>query len=284
MKKFILFSLIGLTFISCEEVIDLDLPETPSQIIINGRVTDTVPVQVQVLATADYNNGVVPGVSNAKVLLFENGVRVDSLVESDTLPGFYIGTFTGVEGRNYHIDVEVFPGNILLAEGNWVSKRELLKRCPPIDSFYSEFRPEDILQEEGYYVAAHFREPQGRGDFYRIRAWRNDSLQNRPQDLTFFEDEFSDGLNFGTPPIPALTIDGPRPVGTTYRLELSSITEGQFDYLALLQQQTVQVGSIFDPPPASIIGNIHVKGDASDVALGYFSASKLQFAETVIVE
>ncbi|NVK04871.1 MAG: DUF4249 domain-containing protein [Flavobacteriia bacterium] len=284
MKKLILFGLLGLGLISCEQVIDLDLPETPSQIIINGRVTDTVPVQVQVLASADYNNGSVPGISGAKVLLYENGIRVDSLLESDTLPGYYYGTFTGFVGGNYHIDVEVFDGNPLIAAGNWVSKRELLKRCPPIDSFYSEFRPEDILQDEGYYVAAHFKEPQGRGDYYRIRAWRNDSLQNMPQDLTFFEDEFSDGLNFGTPPVPALTIDGPRPVGTTYKLELGSITEAGFDYLAILQQQTVQVGSIFDPPPASIIGNIHVKGDQSDVALGFFSATKLQFAEAVIVE
>lgn len=284
MKKIFLIGFLGLTIISCQEVIDLDLPETPAQIIINGRVSDTLPVEVQLLATADYNNGTVPGVSGAKVLLFENGVQIDSLIEADTLAGYYYGTATGTVGNNYYIDVEVFQGNSLIEAGNWVSKRELLKRCPPIDSFYSEFRPEDVLQQEGYYVAAHFKEPRGVGDFYRIRAWRNDSLQNRPQNLSFFEDEFSDGLNFGTPPIPALTVDGPRPVGTTYKLELSSITEAHFDYLALLQQQTVQVGSIFDPPPASIIGNIHKKGDVTDVALGYFNASKLQYAETVIVE
>lgn len=284
MKKLFLFPVLALTLISCQEVVTLDLPEETPQLIVNGRISDTIPTEVQVFSSAPYFEGSVPGISDVSVLLFENNVRVDSLVESDTLPGYYYGTFRGDVGNNYHIEVQIADNNPLFTSGTWVSKKELLKRCPPIDSFYSEYRRAQPFQPEGYYVAAHFKEPNGVGDFYRIRAWRNDSLQNNPFDIAFFSDEFSDGLNFNNNPIPALTVDGPRPVGTTYRIELSGITPDYFDFLAILQQQTVQVGSTFDPPPAAIIGNIHRKGDPTDYALGYFNSAKLSYAETVIVE
>ncbi len=284
MKKVFILALIAIGMVSCEEVVELDLPTTPPRIIVNGRVTDTLPVEVQLFATANYNLRSVPGISDAKVLLYENGVVVDSLIESDTAEGYYTGTFVGSLGNNYHVDVEVFANNPVMSAGNWVSKPEEMKRCPPIEDFYSLYREEDILVEEGYYVVTNFTEPSGQGDYYRIRAWRNDSLQNMPTDLTFFNDEFFDGVSFGSGFVPPLTIDGPRPIGTTYKLELGSITQANFDYLALLQQQTVQVGSIFDPPPSEVVGNIHRKGDRTDAALGFFNATKLQFAETVIVE
>ncbi len=283
MKRILLFPLLAFGLISCEEVIELDIPNTDPQIIVNGRVTDTLPVEVQIFASAPYFAGDVPGVSDVQIKLLQNGVVVDSLIEADSA-GYYYGTHIGSLGDGYTLDIVVDDNNAVLPAGNWVSRREEIKRCPPIDSFYSEYRLRAPFQPEGYYVAAHFTEPAGIGDFYRIRAWRNDSLQNQPFDLQFFADEFSDGLSFGTPPVPALTVDGPRPVGTTYKLELSSITSAHFDFLAILQQQTVQVGSTFDPPPAAIVGNIHRKGDPEDYGLGYFNAATLQYAETVIVE
>ncbi|NVK27317.1 MAG: DUF4249 domain-containing protein [Flavobacteriia bacterium] len=284
MKKVILLLAVAFGLMSCEEVVQLDIPDTPPRIVVNGRVTDTLPVEVQVFATAPYFAGEVPGVADVSIILFENGTRVDSLIQSDTTVGYYYGSHIGSFGNIYSLSIEVFEGNEHLEAGEWITRNEEIKRCPPIDSFYSEYRESAPFQEEGYYVAAHFTEPAGVGDNYRIRAWRNDSLQNRPFDLTFFEDEFSDGLSFGTPPVPALTVDGPRPVGTTYKIELASITRDYFDFLAILQQQTVQVGSPFDPPPAAIVGNIYRKGDPEDYALGFFNASTLQYAETVIVE
>lgn len=274
----------GVGMISCQEEIILDLPDTPARIIVNGRISDTLNPQVQVFASAPYFSSEVPGISSASVLLFEDGVKVDSLVETVDLPGYYTGSYLGTVGSEYHIEVTIPQNHELLDSGTWVSYKEELRRCPPIDSFYSVFREEQLFQPEGYYVVAHFNEPPGVGDLYRVRAWRNDSLQNDPFDITILTDEFTDGFTWGTAPFPALTIDGPRPVGTTYRIELGSITHAYSDFLEILQQQTGQVGSPFDPPPASVIGNIYRKGNTEDVALGYFNASKLHYAETVIVE
>jgi hypothetical protein len=41
-------------------------------------------------------------------------------------------------------------------------------------------------------------------------------------------------------------------------------------------QQTNRTGSILDPLPASLIGNIHNATDSNDVALGYFETSAVR--------
>lgn len=284
MKKLLAIFFVAMSLISCRDAIELDLPDNDPLLVVNGVITDTIPVQVQVLTSAPYFSGETPGVSDATVLVFENGIQIDSLIESDTAAGYYYGSTVGYVGGVYSIEVQIGSNNAQFESGTWVSVEEELKRCPPIDSFYSEYREGSLFQPEGYYVAAHFHEAAGKGDYYRIRAWRNDSLLNTPFDLQYFSDEFADGLNYNNDPLPAFTLDGPKPVGTTYKIELGGITPEYFDFLDILRQQTAQVGGTFDPPPAAIIGNIHRKGDPSDYALGYFNATKVNYAETVIVQ
>lgn len=267
---------------SCQEEIVLELPDESPVLIINGRIGDTLGSQVQVFTSAPYYSTEIPAVSEASVILFENGIRVDSLVEVDTANGYYVGNFNGSVGNVYHIEVSIRDSNDAYQAGTWVSMPETLKRCPPIDSLYSRYQERQPLQPEGYYLFADFREPQGVGDFYRVRVWRNDSLQNDPIDIQNLSDELFDGVNFSGNF--ALNIDGPKPVGTTYKLELSSITENHSNFIALLQQQTAQVGFIFDAPPALIIGNMHEKGNPDNYVLGYFNASRLRYAEAEIVE
>lgn len=279
MKK--ILAILGIAAIasSCQEVIELDLPDTDPLLVVNGSITDSLPAQVQVSASAPYYSQSLPGISDVQIKVYEDNVLVDSLIESDTLAGFYLGTYRGQVGRSYRIDVEIGDGNPLMGPGRWTSIPEQLNPCAPIDTFFSRFTEAvpPIIQE-GYYVLAEFQEPAGVGNNYRIRAWRNDSLQNTPFDLEFYSDELYDGLYL------TIVIDGPRPVGTTYKLEISSITTNHLDFLGLLRQQTVQVGSTFDPPPATIVGNMHVEGNPEAYIMGYFNASQTHYKSTVIVE
>lgn len=285
MRTIWIYSILGiLTLSSCREVIDVELPNSTPLLVVNGRITDTLPVEVQVFKSGPYFSHETIGISEVSVVLYENGIVVDSLVESDTAQGYYYGNHVGYEGGKYYIEATIQDGNPQFEGGTWVSIEEEIKRCPPIDSFYSEYREKEVFRPAGYYVAAHFHEPEGAGDNYRLRAWRNDSLQNTQFDIQIFNDDFNDGLNFNDDPIPALTVDGPKEIGTTYKLELGSVTAAYYDFMFLVRQQTVQIGSTFDAAPASIIGNIHKKGEPTQYALGFFYASKLSIAETIIVE
>ncbi len=280
-----LFFLSALFLASCQDVIDIDIPEGEKRVVINGRVTDTLPVYVQVLSTVNYlSTAPNPGMSDCTVKLYEDGVEVATLAENDTLPGYYEHPFTGKENSDYFIEV-IFPeGHPVFPGTRWVSVSETMNRVPGVDSTYSKFQPRQPFIAEGYYAFVMFTEPQGQGDNYRQRLWKNDSLFASQFDLTFFNDDFIDGRSFNDIDLPAVQISGAADTGDVYVAELSSISSEGYKFLELLQQQTVQVGSTFDPPPAPIFGNIVNADNPNQLGLGYFFASKLTYAEVEIVE
>ncbi|GAB5556818.1 MAG: hypothetical protein SchgKO_10310 [Schleiferiaceae bacterium] len=276
--------LTGMT--SCQDVVDLELPDDDPIIIINGRISDTKGVFIDVLASAPYfSNDSVPTINNAMVSLYQNNVLVGTVPEIPGRPGRYASPFNGTEGNTYYIRVDIPNSDPYFPGTSWESAPETMNRVFPIDSMYPKYLPADPpFQDEGYYIFMHFTETPGKGDNYRLKLWRNDSLQGRPQDLTVFDDEFIDGLSFNdSSQFGAFQLTGsPSVEGWTYRAELSSINLGYLDYITLLRQQTLQVGSTFDPPPAPIVGNIYEAGNPKNFGLGYFAVSMLSSDSTVV--
>jgi hypothetical protein len=281
MRRFVLFSAAALTLASCQDIIDVELPAGETRLIVNGRVTDRDSARVDVKWSVPYlNTEPNEPVTNALVVLFENEVAVDTLIHRSN--GRYLSDFQGEVGRSYRVAVTV-PEREGYPSGTWTSATEALNRCNDADSIYSEFLPRAPFQREGRYVFIHWSEAPGRGDHYRVRVFRNDTLQNQTFDLTVFNDDFNDGFVFPTPPsIPPIQIAGPDSVGVKYKVELGSISMGLYSYLNLLREQTLQVGGLFDPPPAPIVGNIYRESNENEYALGYFYASAIRTAEVTI--
>jgi hypothetical protein len=256
---------------SCQDPIDLTLPDGQTRLIVNGSVSDNQPVYADLSWSVNYlSEDPNPAVENATVVLFENGLPVDTLVH--VLDGHYEGDFIGSYAQSYHVSVTL-PETGDLPFGTWQSSPEAMGRCNPFDSIYSAFVPRAPFVREGYYVYAHWTELAGIGDHYRARLWRNDTLENAPFNIQVFDDGFLDGRSNNDIDLPAIEVAGPDAIGVTYTIEIASIPMGLYSYLQLLREQTLQVGGLFDPPPAPIIGNIFREGDPEDFAIGYFYAS-----------
>ena len=280
---FILFSF--LLFTSCEDVIDLDLPEGEKRIIINGRVTDSLKTRVDIHVTADYlSNEANPPISDAQVRLFENNIEVATLQESDSAKGYYTSSYKGTLGNSYHIEVTIPEGHSYFPGTTWLSVPEEMKRIAPFDSSYFKYQPKEPFIDEGYYAYAMFTDPIGQGDNYRFRIWKNDSLYNTAFDLSAIRDDFFDGQSFNDSILPALQFGYAEELGDTFTMEMSSLTPEYISFLELLSEQTTQVGSTFDPPPSPIIGNIYNAVNREQYGLGYFNASKLSFVQVEMVE
>lgn len=291
MKFNIIYTLAAIAILatSCQDVIELDIPEDEKRVIINGRVTDSLPVYVEVFATVNYlSSNPNPGMSDCAVILYEDDVAVATLDENDTIAGRYESPFTGTEGKKYHVEVSFPEGHPYFSNSIWRTSQELLSRVPKVDSTYSKFEPDQPFIEEGYYAYVMFTEPAGLGDCYRVRVWKNDSLFNTQFDLTFFDDEFIDGRAFNddlaSGNLPAALVGDVSDTGDVIVAELSSISRQGYEFLEILQQQTVQVGSTFDPPPAPVYGNVFNKSNPNQLGLGYFFASKLSYATIEIKE
>jgi hypothetical protein len=61
------------------------------------------------------------------------------------------------------------------------------------------------------------------------------------------------------------------------------ISEAEYVYLTKFEEQASRSGSILDPLPAVIIGNVFNKADSLDFALGYFSVSSVFEKKVILV-
>ena len=272
-NKFFFFSIfISLLIAGCQDVVDLDLPDGETLLVVDGMITNLPGEKfVRISTTANYfNKNETPRVTEALVVLYNEEGAVDTLTEQ--APGVYVTEHVGKVGSTYHIYIRTKTGE------EYESVPELLQSVPKIDSIYYEFKEESAFLEEGYYVKIDTYEPVGVGNHYRWRQYVNDEYQNTPFDLIYASDEFVDGN-----PIIGIEVNvEPLELGDHFRIEQLSISESAFNFLTQLQQQTAFVGSLFDAPPAALKGNIVRLDKANEPALGYFGASAIAEASIVI--
>ena len=207
-----------LFFSSCQDVIELEVPDGEVLLVVDGWLTDLEgEKQILLSTTANYfDNSRTPKVENAMVVLFDQNGAIDTLEEST--PGTYITNYQGVVGKTYHIYIRTISGE------EYESNPEVLKFVSAIADVHAEFREETTFEDEGYYVSIDTEEPLGVGDFYRWKQYVDDTLLNEPFDLLYASDEFVDGnpiINFDVTTKP-LTL------GDNYRIQQLSISKRGF--------------------------------------------------------
>lgn len=274
MKKLLILILPVLAFWSCQDVIELDLPEGDVLLVIDGQITDQPgETFVYLSETVPYfdeeGNPPVPG---ATISLFEDDALVSTFIEPE--PGFYLSSYVGTTEKSYRIEVELADGR------RYSSESELLPRVPTIDSVYYRFETDLQFLDDGYYVYFATQELPGQPEFYRWKFYFNSVYQNTPFDIQLANDDFVDGNYISEF---AVSFD-PFLIGDTVVVEQYSTSRAYFDYWNLIATQTAQVGGPFDPPPAPVIGNMTSLSNSDEVVLGYFSAHGLATGQTIVQE
>jgi hypothetical protein len=204
-------------------------------------------------------------------------------------------------GRSYTLQIQLIDGKV------YTSFPERVESVPAINSLSistlkipvegtSEFR-------SGAQIIAEFSDPADQNNFY---LWRNAPstyvLQTNPElftirtggdripapkdccDLCYqteiagnqaifiSSDDNFNGLNTRLP-VGFIEDDGRRFVAVyRYDLKQIGISKEAYRFLRLVKQQTEISGSVFDPPPASIRGNMISLDNPDEVVLGYFIA------------
>jgi len=288
MNRSSIIALLGLLpLLSCQDVVELEVPESEPQLVVDGWVTDQQPAQV-ILSTTDayFAQGSTPRISDARVYLLENGDTVAQLRENQDSAGLYRAPFTGQPGRRYRLRLTVPNGPPGVA-GTWESQLETLRPVPTLDSINirrldRNTQPPAI--QAGAYALGYFQERPGPGDHLNVTRSLNDSVFQR--DIFALEDEGVDGFYFGSGLVPPLGLYGPfdRPPRhadpDTFSTRLESITPNYYDFLQVLSEQ-INVGTPFDAAPALILGNVRHTRDTSQYAFGYFRASALSSAQVI---
>ncbi|HAW19521.1 DUF4249 domain-containing protein [Salibacteraceae bacterium] len=311
----ILMALAAITLAGCQEEIDLDLPATEPELVIEGYLTQrdyyfpngdldcfgtTVPLadivlatqlvdafinidsieseadyfpfnKVQLTLTGDYFANEIPQtVSNASVMLYEDGNVVETLIEDPNIPGTYRITHYPKIGSEYHLWIQAL-GNI------YETERELYESVPPLIGLTANYGPNFIQDSCAYYVNIDTYEKPGAGDHYRWFFYLNNEYDKRPGFISITNDDNFDGFClFG------FDVYGDElELGDTLTAFQMNATEGYFNFLSSLQSQTAFVGGPFDSPPAPIRGNLN-NLTTGKPAFGYFAAGGISANATAI--
>lgn len=277
---FLLFSL--LMFASCEDVIQVDLPEGEAQLCVDGIVTNDTGVQlIKLRITQGYlDNAALKGARGATVKVTDLANRVFEFKEG-SIPGNY-------EYRHPASDPFPFgiPGNVYSLTIDYMGERfesiAYMDSVPAIDSLGYEFLEQNVFGGDtikaGYILTMKATDLPGEGDGYWFRTWKNGVRYNDPGDINLAYDAAfgpgSDGVDFIPPIVFNLSPERFQP-GDSVWVECLSVGLPTFAYLSLSQSQ-MQNGGLFAEPPANVPTNIqNVNKDSGVKAVGWFAAAAI---------
>lgn len=293
---FVLFvALLGFT--SCEDVIDVDLEEGETQLNVDAWVTNEAGAQnIRLSLTQAYFDNTEPPPALGANVRVEDNEGNTYVFTDDNEDGIYTWTpadpndVLGKIGNQYTLKIAY--------QGENYEARSEMNRVPPIDSIFYEFREDEFGSVDGYYAQLYARDLVGSGDCYWIRAFKNGQYLNKPEDINVAYDAgFSqggnvDGLVFIQPIReginPSETDENdeeiaPYALGDNIRVELYSITPDAFFFFQEVINQ-LNNGGLFAIPASNVSTNIINTNPNGKAAVGYFGASAVSVAETVIEE
>ena len=251
-------------FAGCERIIDLDLNETRSALVIEGDLSyPDGQLIVNISRTGSYfENEPLHKVEGASVYL-ENRYGIKEKVP-EAGKGVYKLEHIQVEpGDEFKLMVEV--------DGVDYSASSTVKPPVEIDSVSYTYYAGDSFFRPGYRFNVSFYDPPEKRNYYRIRVYKNRYLFNRPNDLVVFDDTDMDGSLINVRLHSQYYVEK----GESIVLELMSIDRWSWEYFTSLRE-IVNAGP-GSPAPANPVSNF------SNGAMGYFYAWSYS-RKTVIIE
>ncbi len=273
---------------SCEDDIsnEVRLSESPDLVVIDAWINNKPePQTINILASQTYfdNSGLV-GLSGAEVVVASTSGK--QYVFEEGANGAY--TWTPTNGESFGAIGEEY-GLAVTYNGITYASGSSMNRVPPIDSITFRLEEESAFLEESYFAEFWSRDPEGTGDSYWIKTWKNGNYLGNPDQINIaFDAGFSqggavDGLIF-IPPIrdsinPFEDEDGvfisPYAPGDSVYVELHAIPNEAAFFLNEVRLQTDRpggFGELFASPLSNVPTNIFASDGETEV-LGFFTVS-----------
>lgn len=309
MKIFFLNILLSLfllsTVVSCIKEVDLPIRVENPILVVDGLITNqTPPYYLKLTYTGVYkwSNIITESqtVSGARITLQDdagNKTNFEQLLEE---AGKYKTTdmnFVGTIGRTYTLTITLPDGRI------YESKPEKMIAVPAADSVYAEFTENgNGEQRVGYNIYIDTKDPKGIPNYYRwisygyrLRqtkgvlnpfsgAWQNTHCWQffKRDDIDIEADTDIDGNILKKRSL----IFSPAYVNAPILIDVTqySLSREVYQFWRRMNEQLTRTGSIFDPLPAPVEGNVFLKADPNQLALGYFGASAVVNKKLIIDE
>lgn len=291
-KRFYILVLIGLAVLSrsCMEPFTPELPDYEHVLVVDGMITDKREQNLVKISRSfsygDYNPEPETG---ALVTVMDDAGGTWYLEELK--PGHYYtdtAAFSGEPGRGYQLHITLSNGK------EYVSDYVLLKKAPPIESLEVYYEQKETADPDnfvdGVQVYLNTSDPQDQTKYYRweweetweytvpmripdaniYRCWRSDLSQTI---LLASTEQFSSDqvINF---PVHFVSAETNRlKILYSILVKQYALSPAAYDFWKMQEDQSENAGTLFDPIPTEIPGNIYNPDDPDEPVLGYFEAS-----------
>lgn len=301
-KNILIVLVVAAFHCSCIKQVDVPLRNEDPILVVEGNITtDTVPYTVKLT----YSGPLTLATEIPENYLEENAVVNISDDQGNTTSLAYTGSqgiyqttdpaYIGQAGRSYHVTI-VLPGG-----KKFISKPEKIPPPVSISNVSVEFKSDFDFTHPSYLaVYADIDDPIGEENYYKWNFYSYIMRQTHGIPCGFgcimYEYCFQRITDNKTRIYSDQAINGNKIshqlMGYSYiyafgkhYVDVSqlSLTREAYQFWQRYNEQQTRTGSILDPLPASIKGNVYNESNADEFALGYFSASSLTRNRIVLV-
>lgn len=263
MKRFIkcLLVLCSFYFVSCEEVIEVDLKTDAPRLVIDasiGWVKNTAGNEqmIKLSTTTGYYSDAFPTVSGAEVIITNSSNTIFGFTEHPGTGEYFCTDFQPVIGETYTLRVTL--------NGETYTATETLVPVPTIEATINQKNTGGIAGDE-IEITYYFQDAPAGQDNY-LTSVKNPRVAF-PEYATL-NDENSQGNR-----IPVDYSNEDMKSGDELTIKLYGISRRYYDYFSKIL--SVSNDSPFPTVPSAVRGNFVNQTNFSNYAFGYFSLSEV---------
>lgn len=270
MRNIIYLLVVNLLLISCQDVIEVDVPKSKPRLVIDASInwlkgTNGEYQNIKLSLTAPYFDTIIPPANDAVVTITNTENRRFTFIEEDD---------TGIYRNNNFIPVlnETYKLTVIYNEETYTATETLIP-VTPID--YVDQKNDGGFSGSDIEIKAFYTDPENQKNFYLFEFENN----NLPiVSINVYDDEFNNGNQ-----IFAFYSDEDTKSDDVLTITNYGISERHYQYISILLQQTdSEGGDPFETQPATVRGNCINETNPNNYPLGYFRLSESdQFIYTI---
>jgi len=262
MKKIYLL-ILSILFVSCEEVVNVNLDTAPPRLVIEAAInwqkgTDGKEQTIKLTTTTDFYSSEIPTVSGAIVYIKNSNNAVFNFIEVPGTGRYVCNDFIPVLNETYYLTV--------ISNGATYTASETLNSVATITEIVQN--NQGGFTGQNIEIKAYFDDPGNETNYY---LYEYSSIQQVRSDFYVDDDTHFNGNTFFS-----LSENEDYAAGQGIRISHYGISESYYNYMNIVVSLAGQSGGgPFQSPPATIRGNIINATNADDFPFGYFSLSEV---------
>ena len=264
MKNIFILICVGFLIASCEEVIQLDLPNESPRLVVEASLkmtpNESITQEIKLSLSGPFYQEENPIVSEATIELIDLSNNIVYEFEYDYTYQIYSLQYT----PNFDIEYKI---RIIYEDEVYESTVEQLMYSAPIDTITQGNNT--LFGGDEKEVVISFSDNEERDDYYLFDLGENLYLATK--------DEFYQGNVFTFSYFYDELI-----AGDEINIKIMGIDERHFNFMTILIEQTEEGGRPFNTTPSTIRGNITNITNPDHYPLGYFRLSETYKASLIL--